>query len=104
MPTLTQLEYIAAVDRFRHFGKAAKACHVSQPTLSMQIQKAEDELGVVLFDEMGLQGGSKTKTGDWSTAADILETLAEQGHDFVQKILIRINSGWIVNRECSIIR
>ncbi len=50
MPTLTQLEYIAAVDRFRHFGKAAKACHVSQPTLSMQIQKAEEELGVVLFD------------------------------------------------------
>ena len=50
MPTLTQLEYIAAVNRFRHFGKAAKACHVSQPTLSMQIQKAEEELGVVLFD------------------------------------------------------
>jgi LysR family hydrogen peroxide-inducible transcriptional activator len=50
MPTLTQLEYMAAVDRFRHFGKAAKSCHVSQPTLSMQIQKAEDELGVVVFD------------------------------------------------------
>lgn len=45
------------------------------------------QLGVVLFDEMGLQGGSKTKTGDWSTSADILEILAEQGHDFVQKIL-----------------
>jgi DNA polymerase-1 len=45
------------------------------------------QLGVVLFDEMGLQGGSKTKTGDWSTSADILEVLAEQGHDFVQKIL-----------------
>lgn len=45
------------------------------------------QLGVILFDEMGLQGGSKTKTGDWSTSADILEVLAEQGHDFVQKIL-----------------
>lgn len=45
------------------------------------------QLGVVLFDEMGLQGGSKTKTGDWSTSADILEILSEQGHDFVQKIL-----------------
>lgn len=45
------------------------------------------QLGVVLFDEMGLQGGSKTKTGDWSTSADILETLAEQGHGFVEKIL-----------------
>lgn len=45
------------------------------------------QLGQVLFDEMGLQGGSKTKTGDWSTSADILEVLAEQGHEFVQKIL-----------------
>lgn len=45
------------------------------------------QLGCVLFDEMGLQGGSKTKTGDWSTSADILENLAELGHDFVQKIL-----------------
>lgn len=50
MPTLTQLEYIVAVDRWRHFAKAAKACHVTQPTLSMQIAKAEDELGVIIFD------------------------------------------------------
>lgn len=48
--TITQLEYVLAVDKFRHFGKAAKACSVTQPTLSMQLQKAEDELGVVLFD------------------------------------------------------
>ncbi len=45
------------------------------------------QLGIVLFDEMGLQGGTKTKTGDWSTAADILENLAEQGYSFVDKIL-----------------
>ena len=45
------------------------------------------QLGVVLFDEMGLPGGSKTKTGDWSTAVDVLESLAAQGHDFVEKIL-----------------
>ncbi|HAJ89612.1 MAG TPA: DNA polymerase I [Rhodospirillaceae bacterium] len=45
------------------------------------------QLGIVLFDEMGLQGGTKTKTGDWSTAADILENLAEQGYGFVDKIL-----------------
>jgi len=45
------------------------------------------QLGVVLFDEMGLTGGSKTKTGDWSTAADVLEKLATEGHDFVEKIL-----------------
>ncbi len=50
MSTLTQLEYLLAVDRERHFGKAAKACFVSQPSLSAQIQKLEDELGVVIFD------------------------------------------------------
>lgn len=50
MATLTQLEYLVAVDRFRHFGKAAKACHVSQPTLSMQLQKLEDEYGLTFFD------------------------------------------------------
>lgn len=50
MPTLTQLEYILAVHRTGHFGRAADAVHVSQPTLSAQIQKAEAELGVILFD------------------------------------------------------
>ena len=48
--TLTQLEYVVAVNKHRHFGKAAKDCHVTQPTLSMQLQKLEDELGVILFD------------------------------------------------------
>ena len=48
--TLTQLDYIVAVDTYRHFSTAAEACHVTQPTLSMQIQKLEDELGVLVFD------------------------------------------------------
>lgn len=48
--TLTQLSYIAAVSQTRNFGLAAKACFVSQPTLSMQIQKLEEDLGVILFD------------------------------------------------------
>lgn len=48
--TLTQLEYILAVAKHQHFGRAARSCFVTQPTLSMQIQKLEDELGVVLFD------------------------------------------------------
>ena len=48
--TLTQLDYIVAVDTFRHFATAADACHITQPTLSMQIQKLEDELGVLIFD------------------------------------------------------
>ncbi len=42
--------YIVSVDRLRHFGRAAKECHVSQPSLSAQIQKAEDELNTVIFD------------------------------------------------------
>lgn len=52
MPTLSQLEYIVAVDKHRHFGKAAEECHVTQPTLSMQIQKVEEEIGYPLFDRL----------------------------------------------------
>ncbi|MEK2646065.1 hydrogen peroxide-inducible genes activator [Bdellovibrio sp. BCCA] len=48
--TLTQLEYILAVVDTGSFSQAARQCHVTQPTLSMQIQKLEDELGVVIFD------------------------------------------------------
>ncbi len=48
--TLTQLEYIAALDTHRHFVLAAGKCFVTQPTLSMQIRKLEEELGVTLFD------------------------------------------------------
>ena len=48
--TITQLEYLVAVDTHRHFGKAAEHCFVSQPTLSAQIQKLEEELGVKIFD------------------------------------------------------
>ena len=50
MPTLTQLEYIVTVSQLKHFRRAAEACHVSQPSLSMQIQKVEDEIGMTLFD------------------------------------------------------
>ncbi|NJM09601.1 MAG: LysR family transcriptional regulator [Bdellovibrionaceae bacterium] len=52
MPSLTQLEYIVAVDKHKHFGKAANECHVTQPTLSMQIQKVEEEIGYPLFDRL----------------------------------------------------
>ncbi len=48
--SLTQLEYVLAVHRHGHFAKAAESCHVTQPTLSMQIQKLEEELGIVIFD------------------------------------------------------
>lgn len=48
--TLTQLEYVLAVHKYGHFSVAAKHCAVTQPTLSMQIQKLEEELGLVIFD------------------------------------------------------
>jgi len=48
--TLTELRYITAVARERHFGRAAEACFVSQPTLSVAVRKLEDELGVKLFE------------------------------------------------------
>jgi LysR family hydrogen peroxide-inducible transcriptional activator len=48
--TLVQYEYIVAVDDYRHFATAAEKCFVTQPTLSMQIQKLEDQLGILIFD------------------------------------------------------
>lgn len=48
--TFTQLEYILAVNIHRHFADAAESCHITQPTLSMQIQKLEEELAVKIFD------------------------------------------------------
>src|SRR3984885_8952499 len=48
--TITKLEYIVAVDTYRSFVMAAEKCFVTQPTLSMQVQKLEDTLGVKLFD------------------------------------------------------
>ncbi|MEM7467816.1 MAG: hydrogen peroxide-inducible genes activator [Pseudomonadota bacterium] len=48
--TLTELKYITAVARTKHFGRAAEACFVSQPTLSVAVRKLEEELGVTLFE------------------------------------------------------
>jgi LysR family hydrogen peroxide-inducible transcriptional activator len=48
--TLTELRYIVALARERHFGRAAEACFVSQPTLSVAVKKLEDELGVQIFE------------------------------------------------------
>ncbi|MBC7489384.1 MAG: LysR family transcriptional regulator [Glaciimonas sp.] len=51
--TLTELKYIVAVARVKHFGHAAEACFVAQPTLSVAIKKLEDELGVMIFERGG---------------------------------------------------
>ena len=53
--TLTELKYIVAVARAKHFGHAAEACYVAQPTLSVAIKKLEDELGVMLFERGGAE-------------------------------------------------
>ena len=86
--TLNELKYIVAVARERHFGRAAEACHVSQPTLSVAVRKLEDELGVSLFERR--KGDvSLTAIGEQvvSQAQRVLEEagnireIAEQGRD-----------------------
>ena len=61
--TLTELRYIVAVARERHFGRAAEACFVSQPTLSVAIKKLEEELDVKIF-ERGANEVSVTPLGE----------------------------------------
>lgn len=86
--TLTELRYAVAVARERHFGHAAEACFVSQPTLSVGIRKLEEELGVILFE----RGGSEvtlTPIGERIIEqasrvleeADAIKLLARQGKD-----------------------
>ncbi|MFZ2989261.1 LysR family transcriptional regulator, partial [Ideonella sp.] len=62
--TLTELRYIVAVARERHFGRAAEACHVSQPTLSVAIKKLEEELDVKIFE----RGSSEVSLTDLGAA------------------------------------
>ena len=48
--TLLQLKYVLAIDQYRHFGKAAEACGLTQSTLSLMVKKLEEELDVKIFD------------------------------------------------------
>ncbi|WP_287007872.1 LysR family transcriptional regulator [Legionella sp.] len=52
---LRDLQYFVVLAEVMHFGEAAKRCHVSQPTLSMQIKKLEEELGLTLFERNNKQ-------------------------------------------------
>ena len=61
--TLTELRYVVAVARERHFGRAAESCFVSQPTLSVGIKKLEEELGVTIFERSATEV-SVTPIGD----------------------------------------
>lgn len=86
--TLTELRYIVAVAHERHFGRAAQACFVSQPTLSVAIRKLEEELGVALF-ERGTNEVTLTPVGERivTQAQRVLEQtatlkeIAQQGKD-----------------------
>lgn len=62
MPTLKQLRYLAALAAHRHFGRAAAACHVSQPALTQQLQQLEERLGIRLV-ERARQGVLLTAIG-----------------------------------------
>ncbi|WP_373974669.1 hydrogen peroxide-inducible genes activator [Chitinibacter sp. SCUT-21] len=86
--TLTELRYIVAVARERHFGRAANSCFVSQPTLSVAVKKLEDELGVTLFER---SSGDVTLTANGERIVEqaqrvleevsVVKQLAEQGKD-----------------------
>jgi LysR family transcriptional regulator, hydrogen peroxide-inducible genes activator len=86
--TLTELRYVVAVARERHFGRAADACHVSQPTLSVAIRKLEEELGVSLFERRASQV-ALTDIGEQVVAqakrvldeASAVHEIARQGRD-----------------------
>ena len=78
--TFIQLEYIVALDGLRHFTMAADHCHVTQPTLSMQIQKLEEELGITIFDR------SKQPVVPTATGAEII---AQARHILAQRDALR---------------
>ncbi|WP_457676549.1 LysR substrate-binding domain-containing protein, partial [Thiolapillus sp.] len=86
--TLNELKYIVAVARARHFGKAAEACFISQPTLSVAVRKLERELGVELFERR--QGEvTVTPVGEQVVAqaqrvleeAGVIREIVEHGRD-----------------------
>ena len=87
--TLTELRYIVAVAQKNHFGKAAQACFVSQPTLSIAIKKLEQELEVKLFERSSKNEIRVTEIGQQIVdqakvvlqEAQLLQEISEQGKD-----------------------
>ncbi len=86
--TLTELKYIVALAKERHFGRAAKSCFVSQPTLSVAISKLEGELGVSLFERLtneiqvtGMGQRIVTQAQRVLEEANTIKSLASAGKD-----------------------
>lgn len=74
---IQQLEYLIAVDKFKHFGKAAQSCFITQPTLSAMIQKFEDELDVKVFD----------RTTHPIRTTDIGVEIIKQAHQIIDDVM-----------------
>lgn len=98
--TLQQMEYIVAVDKYRHFAKAAESCGVSQSTLSSLVQKLEFELDVTIFDRnrhpveptaVGAEIIARTKKVLFD-AAQVRELVATRKGDSVGKISLGMTS------------
>lgn len=73
--TLTELKYIVAVARERHFGRAAEACHISQPTLSVSVKKLEEELNTRIFER---SSGEVTVTPTGAAIIEQAQAVLEQ--------------------------
>lgn len=82
-----QLEYLIAVDKHKHFGKAANACFITQPTLSAMIQKLEDELEVKIFD----------RTSHPIRTTDIGRRIVDQARRVVDEMMELRNTAHSVN-------
>lgn len=98
--TLQQMEYVVAVDKYRHFAKAAESCGVSQSTLSSLVQKLELELDVAIFDRschpvaptaVGAEIIGRAKTVLFN-AAQVKELVATRKGDSVGKVSLGITS------------
>jgi LysR family hydrogen peroxide-inducible transcriptional activator len=95
--SLTQLEYVLAVQKHGHFSKAAEACYVTQPTLSMQIQKLEESLGIVIFDR------SKKPTLVTDAGSRLVEQMQAIVHEARKLDAIRQSSlGGVMTGEISL--
>ncbi len=88
---IQQLEYLIAVDKYKHFGKAAQACFITQPTLSAMVQKFEDELEVKIFD----------RTSHPIRTTDVGVQIIEQAKTVVDAVMELKNKASLLNNVLS---
>ena len=88
--TLTELKYVIAVARERHFGRAAESCFVSQPSLSVAIKKLEEELGVSIFERRTPDISATRRELAWAPRTPLIEGL-RRTISYVEKELAEKN-------------